>query len=354
MKKNRKLLTGICITLVIIIAIILIFFSIHQSKVGPVDRNNVEPIYITVDSGDTWDVVLEELYNLGVISDYDTAYSYVLDTNPPLYKNTYVVNQSMDMETVINTVSSTSTNMSDYESYTVVVYEGASVVEIANAYEVNTGGLITSDDLLSLWSDEKYLKSLIDEYWFLTDEILNPAIKYPLEGYFTPATYVIGPTATAESVTTMMLDGTDAALKPYEGLIYPNGYTLHEILTLASIIERETITAEDKYIVSGVFYNRINTGMPLQSDITVLYALGEHKEIVTYEDLEVDSPYNTYMYSGLPPGPIASPSVTSIDAAINPQSNEYYYFFALQDTGEVIYSETYEEHMAVVEANPWE
>lgn len=353
MIKNKK--TTIIIAAISIIAIsILGAIGIHNMKLGPAQRGNIEPIYITVNSGDTWDVILPELDELGVVRNYDAAYNYILELNPPLYENTYVINKNMSFKTIITTISSPNTNMSENEGFTIVVYEGATLEDIANAYEVNTGGLITSEELMDLWSNERYLKDLIDKYWFLTDEILNSEIKYPLEGYFTPATYVIGPDATPESVTEMMLDGTAAALEPYQDMEFPNDYTLHEILTLASIIERETITAEDKYMVSGVFYNRINTDMPLQSDITVLYALGEHKEIVTYEDLEVDSPYNTYLHTGLPPGPIASPSLTSIDAAINPTESEYFYFFALQDTGEVIYSKTYEEHMEVVEANPWE
>ena len=125
--------------------------------------------------------------------------------------------------------------------------------------------------------------------------------------------------------------------------------TFHEVLTLASIVEREGITDEDRALIAGVFLNRINEGMPLQSDITVLYALGEHKELVTYSDLETDSPYNLYMYSGLAPGPFNSPSLSSIMAVIYPTYSDYYYFVAVLDTQEIYYSSNIEDHDALVE-----
>lgn len=352
MKKNN-IKTYILIIVVIVLVAILGIITFRNIGLTPADRGNEESVYITISSGNTWDDVLAQMDEAGLLKNVDKATSYVYSENPPLYENTYVVTKDMSVKEIIDVLEQPDTNMNEDNSYQIVVYEGALLTDIAYSFEVNTGGLITSDELLKLWSDKSYLKDLIDEYWFLTDEILNPYILYPLEGYFTPATYVIGPDATAESVTTMMLDGTATAWAQYEGATFPNGYTLHEIVTLASIIERETATDYDKYMVSGVFYNRFEEGMKLQSDITTIYALGSDQTELSYDDLETESPYNTYYVEGLPPGPIASPSVTSIDAAINPTESDYFYFFALQDTGEVIYTETYEEHMEVVEANPW-
>ena len=119
-------------------------------------------------------------------------------------------------------------------------------------------------------------------------------------------------------------------------------------MTLASIIEKEGVTDEDRKLISGVFYNRMNNDMPLQSDITVLYALGEHKELVSIKDTEVDSPYNLYKHVGLGPGPYNSPSLSAIQAAIYPTASDYFYFVADIETGNVYYATSLEEHEALV------
>lgn len=347
MKKNKKLLILTSVVVIALISFILIFFN--QGKA--VSHFDNEPVIFTVESGSGPTVIVNDLKEQDLIRNESYAIKYIEDNELMFYPNSYEINKSMSTSEILNIVANPKSN-SDYGK--LVLYEGTTVVKTADAIEVATKGDITSKEMIKLWSDVDYLETLIDEYWFLTDEILNEEIMYPLEGYLAPATYSIPKNATPEEVTTMILDNTAAELAPYEGMTYPNDYTLHQVLTFASIVERETITVEDKYLVSGVFYNRINQDMPLQSDITVLYALEEHKELVTYDDLEVDSPYNTYLHSGLPPGPIASPSEDSIDATINPTTNNYLYFFATQDTGEVIYSETYEQHLIVSEENAWE
>ena len=129
------------------------------------------------------------------------------------------------------------------------------------------------------------------------------------------------------------------------------GRTRNEILTLASIIEAEAPGNDDKLRISGVFYNRLKRNMPLQSDPTVLYALGLHKERVLYKDLDVDSPYNTYRNIGLPPGPINSPGVKSIEAALNPEIHDYLYFVAAGDgSGKINYSRTGQQHILNVQS----
>ena len=119
--------------------------------------------------------------------------------------------------------------------------------------------------------------------------------------------------------------------------------TPQELLTMASLIEAEATMQTDRESISSVFYNRLNVGMPLQTDPTVLYALGEHKERTLYEHLEVDSPYNTKKHQGLTPGPIANAGLSSIKAELKPAETEYYYFLATPD-GEVLFNETLEEH----------
>ena len=145
---------------------------------------------------------------------------------------------------------------------------------------------------------------------------------------------------------------TDQILSERKDDIQAMDMTVHEFLSLASIVENESLFEKDRPVIAGVFMNRLAKDMPLQSDITVLYALQEKKVDVTYQDLEVNSRYNTYMYAGLQIGPVCSPSAPTMDDLISYEKSDYLYFFATED-GEVIYSKTLAEHEKVVSENMW-
>ena len=166
-----------------------------------------------------------------------------------------------------------------------------------------------------------------------------------MEGYLYPATYDYLNGSGLDEVIMQMLQKTDDVIRPYAEQIASSGYTLHEILTIASLVEKEGVTPEDRANIAGVFFNRLEIDMPIQSDISILYALNEHKELVTFKDLEIDSPYNLYKNTGMGPGPFNSPSEGSIQATLSPADTEYLYFVADTETGIVYFSETYEEHL---------
>lgn len=167
-----------------------------------------------------------------------------------------------------------------------------------------------------------------------------------LEGYLFPDTYLLPRLLDAREVIRRFLAQFADTVVP---LWREAGTTrsLHEIVTIASMVEREARTAGDQPLIAGVVYNRLARGWRLEVDATVLYALGEHKPVVTYEDLKVDSPYNTYLHAGLPPGPIASPGLGAIRAALHPARTEYLFYVARPD-GSHAFSRTLTEHLANV------
>ena len=181
--------------------------------------------------------------------------------------------------------------------------------------------------------------------------------KVDLEGYLFPDTYRISKTATPEDVITKMLANFSQRLESI-GVSDPNaqynGLTLAQVITLASIIEKEsggqgTTTGnlslqDERDLVASVFYNRMKIGQALESDATINYITGKDTPAASAADLEVNSPYNTYKYAGLPPGPICSPSLGSLKAALHPAESDYYYFLHKQPSGEVEFSRTFEEH----------
>lgn len=169
-----------------------------------------------------------------------------------------------------------------------------------------------------------------------------------LEGYLFPDTYVFAPGTTARQAIGEMVHRFERAWKPeYEARARELGRTRHEIVTLASIVEKEAKLPNERPMIAAVYYNRLRANMPLQADPTVQYALGHHVERVLYRDLQVESPYNTYLHPGLPPGPIASPGEASIRAALEPASVPYLYFVSAPD-GHSEFRTTIAEHDAAV------
>ncbi|MCL6518589.1 MAG: endolytic transglycosylase MltG [Armatimonadetes bacterium] len=164
-----------------------------------------------------------------------------------------------------------------------------------------------------------------------------------LEGYLFPDTYLISIGSSEESIIQEMLDNFGKRIADLMPEIATSGMSLHEIVILASLIEREARISKDRPLISAVLRNRLSKGMHLECDATILYALGRHKSRLFYRDLGIDSPYNTYRYPGLPPGPIANPGLASIKAALHPANVDYLYYVAKRD-GSHIFSRTLDEH----------
>jgi UPF0755 protein len=230
---------------------------------------------------------------------------------------------------------------------TVTVPEGLRSEEVALLMERE--GIVTAEDFQRALASEAY------DFDFLSERPPGAG----LEGYLFPATYGFSRGVTAEEVVRRMLAAFDAQVTPeLRQAIQASGLTLHEGVTLASIVEREAVLPEERPIIASVFLNRLRLGMPLEADPTVQYALandpasvdrfGFWKQGLTTEDLQVDSPYNTYVNGGLPPGPIANPGLASLQAVAYPAQTDYLYFVARND-GSHVFAETLEEHLRNVE-----
>lgn len=179
------------------------------------------------------------------------------------------------------------------------------------------------------------------DYEFLTQET-GP---HRLEGFLFPDTYSMPDDVSPEQVIDLMLKNFENIWKQnFAAQASRKNMDVHKTVVVASMIEREARLGSERKTIAGVIYNRLNQNMPLQIDATVVYALGRHKDMVTYRDLEVDSPYNTYKYAGLPPGPISCPGQASLEAALNPEKHSYYYYVAKGD-GSHYFSKTYAEHL---------
>jgi len=309
----------------------------------PVETSKSEPIVVIVDPGASTAKIADDLATKGAIESttqfrvlvaflgYDQMLQsgeYEFERRTPELDAVYRMRRGL-----------VSTN-------TVTVVEGWRLEEIADAVEAQG---IVRDEFLAAAHRGDY------EFAFLEDLRIGQR----LDGYLFPATYTIRKRDTARDVVQQMLqafaDNVPASVEERGAAL---GLTLHEVLTLASIIEREAVVPEERPIMAQVFLKRLRLGISLEADPTVQYALatdadsvrefGYWKQDLTQEDLDIDSPYNTYLESGVPPGPIASPRLDSINAVVNPASTNYLYFVAKPD-GSHAFAETYQEHLDNIE-----
>lgn len=234
-------------------------------------------------------------------------------------------------------------------NYWLKLIEGKTLKNYASQYAKNTN--MTETQVIDYLSDKNYLQKLIDKYWFLTVDILNPDLYFPLEGYLFPDTYQFRYDDNLETIINKQLDTLNNKLSKFKNKIQNDKLNVHDLLTMASMVELEANTKEERDLVAGVFYNRLRKNESLGSDVTTYYAeqveLGSVKDLYQYQ-YNAKNAYNTRNLSmiGLPVGPICNPSLTSIEAAINPAKTDYYFFWADQ-SGKIYFTKTNQEHNEV-------
>ncbi len=195
------------------------------------------------------------------------------------------------------------------------------------------------------WTVKEINEQIKKQGYLLDDSFLRAATAH--EGYLFPDTYRMFKDFTAEDLIKKMRDNLDRKLtSQLRADIAASGRSVGDIMIMASILQKEVRTEREMKLASGVFWDRLSVGQALQSCATLAYILGVNKPQYSYEDTQVDSPYNTYQHRGLPPGPVSNPGLVAINAAIHPQESDYNYFLARPDTGETIFSKTLEEHNA--------
>ncbi|MEI2356030.1 endolytic transglycosylase MltG [Mesobacillus zeae] len=327
--------------LLVVIAVLGGFIYVNNA-LDPVDSDSKKTVKVEIPIGSSVNGIGQILEDKGVIRDARIFKYYVKFKNESGFMaGKYKMKPSMTLPEVVKGLKTGS--VMQEETMRITIPEGKQLSQIAGIIGEKTGQDPAA--VLQKLNDKKFVKSMMDKYpELLTEEILDQKVKNPLEGYLFPATYPFYTEKPAfEEMVMVMLDKTDETLAKYREQASAQKMTTHKLLTMASLIEEEATEKADRNKISSVFYNRIKQDMPLQTDPTVLYAHGKHKDRVYYKDLEIDSPYNTYKNKGLPPGPIANAGVMSIEAALTPDKTDFLYFLATS-TGDVIYTRTLEEH----------
>lgn len=345
-KVTKKLIIGLVAALVVLLALF-----IYTAGLGCVDSKDDSPVSVSIPSGTGASGVVAILDEAGLVKSTTSAkINARIGGYNSLQANTYTFDKTMRFTEMMDAINEGNFNYVSKETMNIIAGERLETIAENLAEEIP----YTKDEIIAKWKDETYLKSLIKDYWFLTDEILDSDIIYPLEGYFYADTYFINDdNNTIEGATKMFLDRMDTVLTERKSKIKDSGFTVHEFLTLTSIVTKEGGSIEDELpTVAGVFINRLNKGISLGSDVTVNYIYHEDKVNLTQSQLANESPYNTRIYVGLPPSPISSVLDTRMDAVLNYKKTDYMFFYGCPD-GSVIFSKTIEEHEKATADNPW-
>lgn len=346
----RKIVYILTIGILIVAGILAISgYNYVSAGLKPLDKNDKKLVQVEVPSGSSnrqiGDILEEgEVIRDGMVFNFYTKFKNLTNFQAGYYQ--FSPNMTLDQISKELQQGGSAEPLDDASKLTVP--EGYDVDKIASLVAKKTD--FKKEDFIKVMKDDKFFEQLKTQYPdLLTDAGNAKDVRYRLEGYLFPATYNVHKNRSLEDLVTQMVDTTNQILTPYYSQIKEKGLNVQEVMTLASLVEKEGVTQSDRKKIAQVFFNRIEAQMPLQSDISILYALGEHKEVVTIKDTEVDSPYNLYTNTGYGPGPFDNPSQEAILAVLDPTENDYIYFVADISTGKVYYAKTYEEHMELVE-----
>ena len=346
LKKKFKIMLVIVAILLIGIATLLGTFCYFKSPVS----NDKKEVSVVIESGSTISDIATLLKKEGLIKNEAFFKLYVkLKNVSNVYAAKYYFSPSMNLDKIINTLKKGGVNENEIS---ITFKEGINIRNIAKLIKENTSN--SEEDVYKILKDEKYLNSIIEKYWFLTNDIKNSKIYYSLEGYLFPDTYRFNnKDVSVEEIFNKMLDQMEKELSKYRNDIEKSKYSVHELITLASIIELEGANSNDRKGVAGVFYNRLEDNWNLGSDVTTYYAVKinmSDRDLRKSEINDCTNKYNTRCTSliGLPIGPISNPGIESIEAVLNPTKSDYYYFVA-DKTGKTYFNKTYEEHNKTIQ-----
>jgi UPF0755 protein len=335
MLKRFMLRLAVALVILLVVAGGTLAFQINN-WLRPVDVPVMaqDPVMVSIPSGSSSVRVARMLEESGLIRNRDVFryYAKYRGLDSKIKAGNYLFTYGMTMDELLQELTAGNVYR---PTIRVTIPEGFSVEQIAQRLAQN--GLVDYDEFMVLVGGTVPVMGQV-----------NSKQRYALEGYLFPDTYEFDITISPEAIISRMQSRLDEVFTAeMRSRADELGMSVHEIMTLASLVEREVRAPQERDLVAGVMYNRLAKGMPLQLCASVIYALGEHRTVLLNKDLEVESPYNTYKYTGLPPGPIAAPGRDAIMAVLYPAQSDYLYYVLKEDgTGTHFFGRTFAEHQA--------
>ena len=359
-KKKKSRLKGFFVTGFVLLVLLGVggFFGYRyvESALQPVDANSKQYVTVQIPEGANLQQIGDTLENSGLVKHgfIFSLYAKYKDYSD-LKSGYYNLQKSMSTDDIIKELQKGGTPQpQEVALANLTIPEGYTLDQIAQTVGQLQGEFkepLTADAFLAKVQDETFISQLVAKYPTLLESLptKESGVRYRLEGYLFPATYSIKESTTVESLIDEMVAAMDKNLSAYYTAIKEKNLTVNELLTIASLVEKEGLKTDDRKLIAGVFYNRLNLGMPLQSNIAILYAEGKLGQNISLADdaaidTTINSPYNVYTNLGLMPGPVDSPSLDAIEASINQTKSDNLYFVANVQDGKVYFATTREEH----------
>lgn len=358
-KKKKSKVKGFLVTFLFLSVLVAVggyFGYVYvQDSLKPVDASSKEYVTVQIPEGSNVQQIGSTLEKSGLVKHGLIFSIYAKYKSSNLKSGYYNLKKSMSTDDLIQELQKGGTpEPQEPVLANLTIPEGYTLEQIAQTVGQLQGDFkepLTADAFMEKVQDETFISQLVVKYPNLLGSLptKDSGVRYRLEGYLFPATYTIKDSTTVESLIDDMLAAMDKAMSPYYTTTKEKNLTVNELLSVASLVEKEGAKTEDRKLIAGVFYNRLNLGMPLQSNIAILYAEGKLGQKIsladdTAIDTTIDSPYNVYTHLGLMPGPVDSPSLDAIEASINQTKSEYLYFVANVEDGKVYFATTKEEH----------
>ena len=360
--RTAKRIVAVVMSLVVVFFLATCTFGFFwvKSSLEPINTEAKKTIQVEIPEGSSTKEIANILFENDLIKNA-TVFNYYskIKSYNNYQSGFYNLSQSMSVDDLAKALQESGTPTAQEEpAGKVLIVEGYTLTQIANSVTLNAKTddktdktPFTSEQFLATVTNQEFIDRMVATYpnLFASLPAADSGVIYRLEGYLFPAVYDYYDDATIENLVEQMISTTDARLQPYYEAIANKNLTVNEVLTLASLVEKEGSTDEDRRNIASVFFNRLNTEMPLQSNIAILYAQGKLGEETTLAedtniDTSIESPYNIYWRAGLMPGPVDSPSLSAIEAVLNANATDYYYFVADVTTGTVYFANTIEEH----------
>lgn len=359
-KKKKSKAKGCLLTFLVFLVLVAVGgyfgYGYVQESLKPVDASSKDYVTVQIPEGSNVQEIGSTLEKSGLVKHGLIFSLYAKYKNySDLKSGYYNLKKSMSTDELIQELQKGGTPEPQEPILTsLTIPEGYTLEQIAQTVGQLQGEFkepLTSEAFLAKVQDETFISQLVAKYPNLLGSLptKDSGVRYRLEGYLFPATYTIKNSTTVESLIDEMVAAMDKALSPHYTTIKDKGLTVNELLSIASLVEKEGAKTEDRKTIAGVFYNRLNLGMPLQSNIAILYAEGKLGQKISLADdaaidTNIDSPYNVYTHLGLMPGPVDSPSLDAIEASVNQTKSDYLYFVANVEDGKVYFATTKEEH----------
>ena len=364
-KKKKFRFVRFLVTLLILLALLGVggFYGYRyaESALQPIDPSSKQYVKVQIPEGSNSQEIGSILEKSGLIKHGLLFTAYVKYKNySDLKSGYYNLQKSMSTEDLIKALQKGGTPEPQEVVYAnLTIPEGFTLEQIAQTVAQLQGDFkepLTAEAFMAKVQDENFIAQEVAKYPKLLESLpaKDSGVRYRLEGYLFPATYTIKESTTIESLIDEMLATMDKNLSPHYATIKEKNLTVNELLTIASLVEKEGAKTEDRKLIAGVFYNRLNLGIPLQSNIAILYAEGKLGQKISLADdvaidTAIDSPYNVYTNIGLMPGPVDSPSLDAIESSINQTKSDNLFFVANVQDGKVYFAATKEEHDKNVE-----